>query len=46
MILDCAIIRPMESDGGHFLTDYLANEDDKSTEQFKGSRDHEQTHAT
>jgi hypothetical protein len=35
--LDCAIMRPMESDGDHFLTYYLTK-DDESAEQFKESR--------
>ncbi|KAH9166032.1 RNA polymerase II-associated [Lactarius sanguifluus] len=35
--LDCAIMRPMESDGDHFLTYYLTK-DDESAEQFKNSR--------
>ncbi|KAH9041272.1 RNA polymerase II-associated [Lactarius pseudohatsudake] len=35
--LDCAIMRPMESDGDHFLTYYLTKDDD-SAEQFKNSR--------
>jgi hypothetical protein len=35
--LDCAIMRPMESDGDHFLTYYLTKDDD-SAEQFKDSR--------
>ncbi|KAH9976064.1 RNA polymerase II-associated [Russula compacta] len=35
--LDCAIMRPMESDGDHFLTYYLTKEDD-AAEQFKDSR--------
>ncbi|KAH9019317.1 Paf1-domain-containing protein [Lactarius deliciosus] len=35
--LDCAIMRPMESDGDHFLTYYLTKDDD-SADQFKNSR--------
>jgi len=35
--LDCAIMRPMESDGDHFLTYYLTKDDD-AAEQFKDSR--------
>lgn len=35
--LDCAIMRPMESDGDHFLTYYLTKDDD-AAEQFKNSR--------
>ncbi|KAH9990926.1 RNA polymerase II-associated [Russula vinacea] len=35
--LDCAIMRPMESDGDHFLTYYLTKDDD-SAELFKDSR--------
>lgn len=35
--LDCAIMRPMESDGDHFLTYYLTKDDDPA-EQFKNSR--------
>ena len=35
--LDCAIMRPMESDGDHFLTYYLTK-DDEAAEQFKDSR--------
>jgi hypothetical protein len=35
--LDCAIMRPMESDGDHFLTYYLTKDDD-AAEQFKESR--------
>lgn len=35
--LDCAILRPMESDGDHFLAYYLT-ENDKAAVQFKNSR--------
>ncbi|KAH9967541.1 RNA polymerase II-associated [Russula dissimulans] len=35
--LDCAIMRPMESDGDHFLSYYLTKDDD-AAEQFKDSR--------
>lgn len=35
--LDCAILRPMESDGDHFLAYYLTT-DDESTLAFKASR--------
>jgi RNA polymerase II-associated factor 1 len=35
--LDCAIMRPMESDGDHFLTYYLTKDDD-AAELFKDSR--------
>ncbi|KAI0306111.1 RNA polymerase II-associated [Multifurca ochricompacta] len=35
--LDCAIMRPMESDGDHFLTYYLTK-DDAAAEEFKESR--------
>ncbi|KAI0251724.1 RNA polymerase II-associated [Lactifluus subvellereus] len=35
--LDCAIMRPMESDGDHFLTYYLTKDDD-AAEEFKESR--------
>ncbi|KAN0113856.1 RNA polymerase II-associated [Russula decolorans] len=35
--LDCAIMRPMESDGDHFLTYYLTKDDD-AAEEFKDSR--------
>jgi hypothetical protein len=36
--LDCAIMRPMESDGDHFLSYYLTKDDDVALE-FKKSRD-------
>ncbi|KDQ51035.1 hypothetical protein JAAARDRAFT_706932 [Jaapia argillacea MUCL 33604] len=35
--LDCAILRPMESDGDHFLAYYLTKDDDSAL-QFKQSR--------
>ncbi|OBZ66779.1 RNA polymerase II-associated protein 1 [Grifola frondosa] len=35
--LDCAILRPMESDGDHFLAYYLTKEDDAAIE-FKSNR--------
>lgn len=35
--MDCAIMRPMESDGDHFLSYYLTKDDD-AAEQFKDSR--------
>ncbi|KAL0945164.1 hypothetical protein HGRIS_004315 [Hohenbuehelia grisea] len=35
--LDCAILRPMESDGDHFLAYYLT-QDDESAIKFKESR--------
>jgi hypothetical protein len=35
--LDCAVLRPMESDGDHFLAYYLTKEDDTATE-FKTAR--------
>jgi RNA polymerase II-associated factor 1 len=35
--LDCAIMRPMESDGDHFLTYYLTKDDD-AADLFKNSR--------
>ncbi|PCH44148.1 hypothetical protein WOLCODRAFT_90676 [Wolfiporia cocos MD-104 SS10] len=35
--LDCAILRPMESDGDHFLAYYLTKEDEAAI-QFKQSR--------
>jgi len=35
--LDCAILRPMESDGDHFLAYYLTKEDDTAIE-FKRAR--------
>ena len=35
--LDCAIMRPMESDGDHFLAYYLTKEDEDA-EKFKESR--------
>lgn len=35
--LDCAILRPMESDGDHFLAYYLTK-DDETAEEFKQAR--------
>lgn len=35
--LDCAILRPMESDGDHFLAYYLTK-DDETAFQFKDER--------
>lgn len=35
--LDCAVLRPMESDGDHFLAYYLTKEDDTALE-FKSAR--------
>ncbi|KZV91509.1 hypothetical protein EXIGLDRAFT_648223 [Exidia glandulosa HHB12029] len=35
--LDCAVLRPMESDGDHFLAYYLTKDDDAS-ERFKSRR--------
>lgn len=37
--LDCAILRPMESDGDHFLAYYLTK-DDASAIAFKEARFH------
>jgi RNA polymerase II-associated factor 1 len=35
--LDCAMLRPMEADGDHFLTYYLTK-DDESAAEFKARR--------
>ena len=37
--MDCAILRPMESDGDHFLAYYLTEDDDTAV-QFKVDRSH------
>lgn len=42
--LDCAILRPMESDGDHFLAYYLT-ETDAAAESFKASRSANSTSA-
>ena len=35
--MDCAILRPMEADGDHFLAYYLTKEDEAAI-QFKQNR--------
>lgn len=40
--MDCAIMRPMESDGDHFLSYYLTKDDDVAL-QFKQMREEHST---